>query len=221
MEEKKEEKQERWKKRKFRKPFYPPRMNVKLRPNEKYKAFKIEKVEGINIDPNTLKKIPLVAYKNELFEVNPETKTVERIDKLAAWQDYTIRILPEESPMSATLSWIWDMVAPEKLKEFYFQENRKMIYYFLNDVKKAAKYSHRTVSFNKESFEKYKENKSGEPPSLIITLDKIQTKMRKDEEYNPDDTFINEIIDLFIETGLYDKEKEGKLIVAREVYFAK
>lgn len=214
------EEREKGKKKKFKRPFYPPRMNVKLHPNEKYKAFKIEKAEG-SVNPDLLKKIPLVAYRNELFEMNFETKMVERIDKVAAWQDYTIRILPEESPTSATLSWIWDMKASEGLKEFYFQENRKMIYYFLNDVKKAAKYAHRAVTFNKESFERYKENKSGNPPNLVITLDKIQTKMRKDEEYNPDDTFINEIIDLFIETGLYDKEKEGKLIVAREVYFTK
>ena len=74
---------------------------------------------------------------------------------------------------------------------------------------------------NREMFEKYKNNKSLEPPNLVITLDRLERKIPKDEEYNPNDAFVDEIINLFIDTGLYDKEKEGKLVIAREVYFTK
>ena len=210
------------KRKKRRKTFLPPKMNLHLNSNEKYKAFKIEKSENNGpVDPRNLKKIPLVSYRNDLYELNNETKLVERIDKMAAWQNYTITVLPEESPMSSSLSWIWDKTAHKELKEFYFKENKKMLYYFLNDVKKAAKYHFREVSFNKESFEKYKNNKSLEPPNLVITLDRLERKIPKDEEYNPNDAFVDEIINLFIDTGLYDKEKEGKLVIAREVYFTK
>lgn len=206
-------------KKKFKKRFSPPRMNLHLNPNEKYKALKIEKTDDPRIDPKLLKKYPLVSYRGELYELNRETKLVEKIDKLSVWDNFTISILPEEDPMSSTLSWVWDMIAYKKLKEFYFKDNKKMLYYFLNDVKKAAKYSFRKVLYNRESFEKYKKNPSSDVPNLVITLDRIDKKYSKDEEYFPDDAFVDEIINLFFDTGLYDKEKDGKLIIEREVYF--
>lgn len=194
---------------------------IRINPNEKFKALKIKKDADIK-EVALLEKTPLVYWNGKYYEYNKATKTVELVDHKSSWGEYVFKTLREDRPQLGPLRWIWDVSAHVKLKEFYFENNDKMIYFFLSDLIKVAETNICEPSFNKETLENWK--KTGDKnniPALVITLTDCRKKIDKKEwnHYKIDGNFITDVINTLVDTGLYDLEKDKKYRIRREVYF--